>query len=427
MVFLALIIEVTCFYPPGSMAEENKNKVNIKVWAPTTFTSNQAAKKAEKDFAAQNPDITVTLETFEDPVTGKAKFITAIDAGNAPDVGLCNLWWVKDFAINDWIVPLDNLISKNTIKDYIPHFLEYASYNGKLYGLFEYTDCAVVVYRKDLFEKAGIPLPDPADPWAQDEFIKIAQQLTKGRIWGLGVNAKNEGPTTYTQFPFFWMARGELLDKSGKPSFNGDAAMKTFHLYHDLMYKYKVIPPEAISYGMADIQRGFAAGIYAMALVGNWQAHALLNTEGMEDKVGIMTYPVFKKGDNSQTIHGGWVYTILTDNPERQKAAVEYIEYMTSPKVQGAFTKEKGSLPVRVSLYKNDPYYSQPLQQVYYQALQTAKAKPGDPVYGLIQNEYTSALVSFLLDKTTAQQALNNADAAVKQKAKEQGIWEWGD
>ncbi|MBS3909816.1 MAG: ABC transporter substrate-binding protein [Actinobacteria bacterium] len=421
----ALIATIVIIPATAGVANAREDKVVLKVWAPKSVDTQKSVKEAELRFQKQHPNIEIVRESFEDPVAGKTKFLAAIKAGNAPDVGFVNLWWLPDFAMNGWLVPLDSFADQRLKADILPPFIRSASHGGKLYGLFSGTDCAVVVYRKDLLKKAGIKPPAPGEAWTQAQFIAAAKKLTKPGVWGLGINAKREGPTTYTQLPFFWMQGGKILDKNGKPAFNSPAAVKSFQFYHDLVYKHKVTPPEITSYGFDDVARGVAAGRFAMALMGSWQPSNLEKMGNLKGKIGVMLYPVPKKGMRPTTIHGGWPMVILTKDKKKQEAAWKYISYMFSTKVQSDMTKEQGNLPVRKSIYQNDAFFKTRWMKVFQAQLMSAKHKPGDPIYMTVQDEYTIALIEVLMNKKTPKQALRDAEDRVEKRARAGGLWQW--
>ena len=65
---------------------------------------------------------------------------------------------------------------------------------GDLYALPKDASVFAYAYNKDLFDKEGIPYPDPENPYTYDEFVEVCKQFTKdtdgdGEIdqWGCGL------------------------------------------------------------------------------------------------------------------------------------------------------------------------------------------------------------------------------------------------
>lgn len=73
-----------------------------------------------------------------------------------------------------WLVPLDFPASYD-IKDVFPGVRDALSYGGKLYAAPFYAESSFTLYRKDLFEKAGLTMP--AKP-TYDDIAKFADKLT---------------------------------------------------------------------------------------------------------------------------------------------------------------------------------------------------------------------------------------------------------
>lgn len=393
----------------GSQPSENTPEpITLTLWANNDWETNEVTKQAMKDLEAEG--IILEVETFQDPSTSKTLYVNAMEAGEGPDIGFMNLWWVEDFAKNGYLLPLEDLISDETMQDMLEPFrTDSVVYDGHMYATWINTDCGIVIYNKELFDAAGIQAPALDEAWTVDEFRENAKKLTNGNTWGVGINCKNEGPTTYSQFPFFWMYGGELFDENRWPCFNSQAAVDSFQLYYDLIYTDKVMPAECTSYGYDDIVQGFIAGQYAMMLGQPSHVKTIEETEGMEDKVGVMLYPVPDSSVKSTTIHGGWTLGIFSDDPEKQEAALKVIEYLQTPEHNAAYAKSFGSLPVMASAYDADPTFQTDEYKTYREQLKSANYKPGDPIFMQLMDEYTVAMIEYLMNEKSAQVALDEA------------------
>ncbi|MGI6641366.1 MAG: ABC transporter substrate-binding protein [Limnochordia bacterium] len=403
-------------------------QVELVVWDLQSYANQPWYQNAIKAFTEKYPHIKLEFEPHEG-VPAEPKFISAIRTGNAPDVGILNLYWVKDFAMNGWIQPLDPVIEPETRADFFDGFLEYASYEGQLYGLFNETGVATVLYRKDLLAEAGITPPALLEAWDFDEFAEAAKKLTKdvngdGKIdvWGVGIAGSRTGgggPATFVQFPFFWALGGELIDENGWPAINSEAGRGSLQFYHDLVYKHGVAPQESYSYTWDDIARGFSAGQYAMAFLHNTHAPSL--EQQFPGQIGAMLYPVPEHGVTSATTAGGWIYSIFTDDPDKQQAAWDYVSWMLSPEVMRAMCVEIGGLPTRRSVF-DDPIFASELFQVFGRQLEGAHMKPGDPIFPVIQDEFGVAIQEVLMNQKDPATALEDAERNVIQRGQATGI-----
>ena len=74
-----------------------------------------------------------------------------------------------------WLMPLDDLGDDYDYADMIPSVKNGLSYDGKLYAVPFYAESSFTFYRKDLFEQAGITMPDKP---TYDQIAEFAAKLT---------------------------------------------------------------------------------------------------------------------------------------------------------------------------------------------------------------------------------------------------------
>ena len=74
-----------------------------------------------------------------------------------------------------WLVPLDDLGDDYDYADMIPSVKNGLSYDGKLYAVPFYAESSFTFYRKDLFEAAGITMPEKP---TYDQIAEYAEKLT---------------------------------------------------------------------------------------------------------------------------------------------------------------------------------------------------------------------------------------------------------
>ena len=194
-------------------------KQELVVSVSSDIESKEWFQEGMRRFSEKHPKVEIILEPHEG-ISARPKLVSQIYTGNAPDVLYANLYWVKDFAKNGWITPVNDYFDEETINDFYADFRNYATVDGKLYGFFNATDIATIVYRKSLLEAAGIEIPAEDECWTWEQFVEAGKKLTQdtdndGKIdvWGIGVSASNEGTTTYTNFPMYFMAGGTLVDE----------------------------------------------------------------------------------------------------------------------------------------------------------------------------------------------------------------------
>ncbi len=90
--------------------------------------------------------------------------------GGQFDVLTIGTYEVPIWAKKGWLVPLDNLGADYDVDDLLPAIRAGLSVDGKLYAAPFYGESSMVMYRKDLFDKAGLTMPD-APTW---DFVRPA-------------------------------------------------------------------------------------------------------------------------------------------------------------------------------------------------------------------------------------------------------------
>ena len=97
--------------------------------------------------------------TLEENVLRQKVTTDIATKGGQYDVMTIGTYEVPIWAKQGWLVPLDNLGADYDVDDLLPAIRGGLSVDGKLYAAPFYGESSMVMYRKDLFEKAG---PDHA-------------------------------------------------------------------------------------------------------------------------------------------------------------------------------------------------------------------------------------------------------------------------
>jgi multiple sugar transport system substrate-binding protein len=211
----------------------------------------------------------------------------------------------------------------------------------------------ILVYRKDLFAKAGL---QPPTTYAALE--TAAQTLTKdGQT---GITLATDPSDTFTEQSFESLALGnncQLVDSSGKVTLDSPECAETFKLYGDLAQKYSPKGTQTVDTTRA----AYFAGKSAMVL---WSSYILPQRAGLQndalptcaqcrgDKqwlaknsgvVGAISGPNGSGGGGYGEI-GGWSISATA----KADASEKFIEYMMSTGyTQWLGMAPEGKFPVR--------------------------------------------------------------------------------
>src|SRR5436305_14901161 len=118
-------------------------------------------QKLTDDFTKANPDISLEWVTLEENVLRQKVTTDIATKGGQFDVLTIGTYEVPIWAKKGWLVPLDSLGADYDVDDLLPPIRAGLSADGKLYAAPFYGESSMVMYRKDLFDKAGLKMPDP--------------------------------------------------------------------------------------------------------------------------------------------------------------------------------------------------------------------------------------------------------------------------
>jgi multiple sugar transport system substrate-binding protein len=167
----------------GGGSGGGKTTVTFLNWEATEDTP---LGEAITQFEKENPDITVDIQPTVIGNGYDAKMRTALAGNNPPDVFRINDDYVQQFTENGTLLDLAPYVKDAGLKDsdYAPQVFNFGKQSdGKLTSWQIGYQPAMVFYNKDLFEKAGLPLPPTtwsAEGWTWDDFLNDAKKLTDG-------------------------------------------------------------------------------------------------------------------------------------------------------------------------------------------------------------------------------------------------------
>ncbi len=393
--------------------------LEIKFYYPTAVNApiDKVMDGFASDFNAANPDIHVT------PVYagGYADIYKAIDTqlkggGSGPDVAILLSTDLYSLIDNDYIVPLDSFIKGSNeadtyLKDFFPAFLlNSQTADGQTWGAPFQRSTPVLYYNQDMFKAANL---DPSKaPASEDEMLADAQKLTKsdGSQWGIEIPSDG---FPYWLFQSFAIGNGQNLvgDAPNKVFFNTPSTVQALQWFIDLQGKDAVMPKGVIKWN--DTPSDFLSGKAAMI---EYTTGGLSNIlQNAKFGVGVGFIPAGTKSYGAPT-GGGNLYILKSAPADHQVAAWKWIEYLTNPDRQAAWTVATGYIATRQTAWTTDtlktltskyPQYLVARDQLQYAGKELATHRGQD-----IQQLFGRAVQSALTGDKTAQQALDDAQQA---------------
>ena len=315
-------------------------------------------QKLTDDFTKANPDITLNWVTLEEnALREKVTTDIATKAGQF-DVLTIGTYEVPIWAKKGWLVALDNLGADYDVDDLLPAIRSGLSLDGKLYAAPFYGESSMIMYRKDLFEKAGLKMPEsPTWEFVADAAKKITDKSTetygiclRGKAgWGENMAFLS---ATANSFGARW------FDENWKPQFDQPEWKNTLTFYVNMLKESG--PAGASSNGFNENLTLFNAGKCGMWIDATVAASFVTDPKQSKvaDKVGFALAPNTGLGKNGNWL---WAWSLAVPAGSQKAASAEkFVAWATSKHYLELVAAKEGWANVppgtRKSLYANPEY-----------------------------------------------------------------------
>lgn len=315
-------------------------------------------QKLSEEFTKAHPDIKLEWVTLEENILRERVTTDIATKGGQYDVLTIGTYEVPIWAKQQWLVPLD-LGADYAADDLIPAVRDALSVDGKLYAAPFYGESAMVMYRKDLAEAAGVTIPD-APTWT--DIKTAAEKMTdKGKEqYGICLRGK---PGWGENMAFLTaMANsygGRWFDMDWKPQFDSPEWKEALGDYLAMMTNYG--PPGASSNGFNENLSLFQQGKCGIWIDATVAASFVTDPAASQvaDKVGFAQFPNKEGVDN----HGNWLWAwslAVPASSDAQDAAKTFVAWATGKDYTKLVADKEGwrAAPpgTRTSLYENADY-----------------------------------------------------------------------
>ena len=310
------------------------------------------------DFTAKYPDIKLNWVTLEENVLRQKVTVDIATKAGEFDVLTIGTYEVPIWAKKHWILPLDKLGADYDIDDLLPQVRSALSVDGTLYASPFYAESSFTMYRKDLFEKAGLTMPE-APTW---QFIVDAAKKLNDRensIYGICLRGKagwGENMGFLNAMSNSFGAR--WFDLKWRPQFDQPEWRATLSTYLDVMKAAG--PPGASANGFNENLALFNAGHCAIWIDATVAAGFVTDPKQSRvwDKVGFALAPDAGLGKRANWL---WAWALAVPaGSKKVDAAQKFIAWATSKSYTDLVASKVGWARVppgtRKSLYANPEY-----------------------------------------------------------------------
>lgn len=392
---------------PGAQSSGDELQT-LRFWRAGTDPETDAYWNAMiEEFEKNHPNVTVEYSALPWGDEIETKLNAAYASGTGPDVLQYAMVSIPQRASVGQYAALDDYIAKWDGKDDIfPNVLASGEYKGKTYGIGMRPDPRLFVWRKDMFEAAGLDPETPPTTW--EELKEFADKLTikeNGTTVQAGYNmAVANG---FQEFQIFLMQNGgNFVDADTDTlTYNSPEAVEALNFLNSMVQDGNVIPADLFQSG-TDV---FLGGKAAMSYKNPADINNMISADpSLKEKIG-MAAPLSRK---EQATFAGMGYMFMSEDCKNKDLAWEFIELAMSPEQMQKRADELGVPPVLESLKEGYIAANPEMNQAIMDSI--AVGKGAYPV--LYSNELnetvSSAIEQVYYGKATAEEALN---ASVKE------------
>jgi sorbitol/mannitol transport system substrate-binding protein len=325
------------------------------------------------EFTAANPDITVEWVTLEENVLRQKVTTDIATKGGQFDIMTIGTYEVPIWGKQGWLVSLNDLPAEYDIDDLLPAIRGGLTVDGNLYAAPFYGESSMVMYRKDLMEKAGLTMPE-APTWTEIKAAAAAMTDKDNEIYGICLRGKagwGENMAFLTAMSNSYGAK--WFDMDWKPQFDGAAWKATLTDYLDMMNNSG--PPGAANNGFNENLALFQQGKCGMWIDATVAASFVTGADStVADKVGFALAP-----DNGLGKRGNWLWAwslAIPAGTQKEASAKKFVEWATSKAYLELVASKEGWANVppgtRTSLYENPEYAKIPFAKMTLDSINSA-------------------------------------------------------
>jgi alpha-1,4-digalacturonate transport system substrate-binding protein len=357
-----------------------------------------------KEYSRQHPEITFDVSIVSNS-SFPAKLNTLLASGNPPDIVEVTTGYIQLYAAE--AVDLGQYTDAGQLVDrYLPIYQEFIKSGQSVIGIPIEATANGLFYNKDLFDKAGVSVPqDPEHLWTWEQFKEAIETVKKRTNCRLGV-AYDRSLMRWSNL--LYQTDGAWISDDGKSFLpDRDATIRALKYFRELM-EAKLIPASSWP-GNTDAGQLFRTGVAAAMWSGNWQLKALIEG-GTRFRFGTTYFP---RDRIRATAPGGEFLIGMQRSPNRDDAAKLILWWAQPENTKQYLDSLGGSLlsPMK-ELHINYGGYTDYLKPMLSDLLATPKRVAEDlarPAMARIQDDLVNELVLYETGNQDLELTLKNA------------------
>ena len=365
MVAVMLVVPMSAI-AGGAQEEAPDEEVSLLIWH-----QEQPSHRIERfqeifdEFMEEYPNIQVEqqVQTWGEAY---ARTMSAIQAGREPDLLFATPDFAADIRRSGAVQPVDDYISRlgesYTIYD---QALNPYRHGGNYWAVPLFGMNQLLYYRASVFEEAGLDPDSPPETW--DELLDYIDILVESGVveHGMGVPASQTLAGDQLIYSLLITNRAEHLLSEDQQSvvFDNPRTVETYEFWQKL---YETSPPGSLGWEWVETQTALINKNTAFGMI---LGGFLLNWHNQADDRGDLRAAFIPQSADGQpgTYYASNAVMLLSDDSQKQDAALTLLEYLYRPDVMGRFLNAQPGLflPVTAEAAESETFWEGTAQEHY--------------------------------------------------------------
>jgi N,N'-diacetylchitobiose transport system substrate-binding protein len=389
----------------------NTQAKDITVWLMNGSAPDAVIKRVNAQFNQAHPNTQVKIQIQQwDGI--QEKTTTALAGNNPPDVLEIGSTLVSKFADSGGLEDLSSKKADLGGDTWLQGLTDAGTLDGKLYGIPYYAGDRAVLYRKDMFAKAGITTL-PSD---RASFVATMAKLQAKYGSDKQFSALYfPGQYWYAALPFIWDEGGEVAVQDNgqwKGALDSPQSQAGLSALKDMVTKYSKAPVNG-NENDNDPAVPLGEGKAGMIIDAGWKVGTVEKAHpNLKGQIGVFAVPSKNAGQTAPVFLGGSNLAVSagSDAPE---LAYEWIKILAGTKAQTDLATTGGVIPNSTSLltlHAKDPVLS-----VFDLAAKNSRSTPATPKWANVESGTVlqDMLVSIFSGKKSVADATTDATEAI--------------
>jgi len=408
---MALAVFVGACSAGGGTSTGNEART-LTVWLMNGSAPDSVVQGVNADFKAKHPNVTVNVEIqqWSDVTT---KLDTAFAGSAPPDVMELGNTLVAKYASAGALADISSKQSQfDNSSTWLRSLTESCTLNGKLYCVPYYAGTRAVIYRKDMYQAAGVQPPQ-----SLDQLNTVNQKLLDK--YGSDTNFSAlyfPGKYWYAAMSFVWDFGGDIATQNGGKwtgALDSSGSQQGLTVLAGMVSKYSRADKSGDE---AKQDAAFAQG-HVASLIGNgWEVGVITDPKAgdpnLKDKLDAFALPSHNAGQTAPVFLGGSDLGIAAKS-KNQDLAREWVGLLGGTKFQTQMVTVGGVIPNTTTLTS----LVQGLPGVFAGAAKNSRFTPNSPNWASVEsaNVIPDMLVAIFTGKQTIPDATKAASAKITQ------------